>query len=89
MEVLKGIASKIWDKYVAANAAWQINVPFSTQKALQTQLDWARNDAMELKNFISIFDDCIYEVFSLMGDSYGRFKKTQRYKTLNLPVDPL
>merc|ERR1719334_1611206 len=52
MELLKAAASKIWFKYIASNATWQINVPFSTQKALQTQMDCAHSNAMELRRFI-------------------------------------
>eukprot|EP01084_Bolivina_argentea_P248980 416615_1 len=91
IERLKIITWKIHEKYVINNSPFQINIPYTTQRQIQkvivNEKTWSNNTDIQLPQFLHIFDDAIYEVYSLMMDSYRRFRKTQRYLGLQLSVE--
>ena len=84
---LKLIVWKIYDKYISNDAQFQINVPYTCQRAIQKLIqnrdNFFKNNHIQLTQLLHLFDDCIFEVYSLMMDTYGRFSKTQRYMTLH------
>ena len=77
---------KLYQKYIAVGSSWEINLSFYVRRKVtdiagdQTKL--LENETIGIKELLFIYDECIYGVFSLMTDSYDRFRRTHQYRKL-------
>ena len=71
IERMKRVADKLCDKYIRIGSEYEVNIAWSLRKKLIALAE--NNWNMEMKDFISVFDRVLYDLFAFMKQSFERF----------------
>ena len=82
----KRVIYKLYKKYVAVGCSWEINLSFYVRRKIIELIGdenkLYENKKIGIKELLYIYDECIHGVFSVMTDSYDRFRRTHQYRKL-------
>lgn len=71
IEKMKVIASKLCEKYIHAGSEYEVNIAWRLRTKIVSLNDSDWN--LDLKNFVSIFDEVLDDLFRFMRQSFERF----------------
>ena len=75
IERMKRVASRLCDKYIRIGSEHEVNIAWRVRKKLISLNDRGWN--METKDFISVFDEVLSDLFWFMRQSFERFRYEQ------------
>ena len=82
-------ARKLYEKYLVRNCKFEINVPYDKKAKIIHIFELSLpnhnkndKDKIDIFDILYMFDGCADEMWSLMQDSFNRFKNTEGYDTI-------
>ena len=83
---IDGKFEKLYRKYIARDAEFQINISFRDRIAWQRIVE--SDGRTDVGGVIDVVDQCIVELWLLLRDSYSRFQRTADYREMCRRITP-